>query len=132
MTSQKSGHEYLNGHLFMRKLDIFFSKVCHWFIFYLYRVFQRFRLTLRDDYFWVNFDHFWCEFCFWGSWGSIKDRLEPKNQTTITKFSLSKSVKRSVWTKSDQWIVTLNSNVSFLGQFWQLLKWETHLGLLGQ
>ena len=37
-----------------------------------------FRLTKRDDYFPVNFDHFWIKHHFWGSWGSTKNWLEPK------------------------------------------------------
>jgi len=33
-------------------------KVCHWF-----------RLTKWDDYYWVNFDHFWIEQYFWRQLG---------------------------------------------------------------
>jgi len=37
---------------------------------------------------------------FGGSWGSIENEFEPKNQTTVRKFSVPKSVKCSVLTKS--------------------------------
>ena len=43
------------------------SKILHFLIkliFDLYRVCPRFRLTKRDDYFWVNFDHCWSEYHF--------------------------------------------------------------------
>ena len=42
-----------------------------------YRVCRGFRLTKQDDYFRVNFDHFW-SVVFWGTWGSSKNWLEPK------------------------------------------------------
>ncbi len=40
---------------------------------------------------------------FWGSLGSCENRLEPKIETIISKFSLSKSVKRSVASDSAVW-----------------------------
>ena len=43
-----------------------------------YRVCHRFRLTNRNDYFGVNFDHFWIKQYFWGSLGSLENWLEPK------------------------------------------------------
>jgi len=54
-----------------------------------------FRLIMLHDYFWVSFEHFWSECLFWGSWGSIGIGNWPKSitKTTITKFSMSKSVK---------------------------------------
>jgi hypothetical protein len=47
----------------------------------IYRVCNRFRLTKREDYFWVNFDHFWIVQCFWRQGGgSIENLLEPKTE----------------------------------------------------
>jgi len=45
-----------------------------------YRVCHRIRLSKRDDYFWVNIDHFLIEQCFEGSWSSIENWLEPKTE----------------------------------------------------
>jgi len=46
------------------------NKVCHGF-----------RLTKRDDYFWVDFDHFWIERYFWRQLGQyIEYWLEPKTK----------------------------------------------------
>ena len=35
------------------------------------------RLSMRDYYFWVKFDHLWRKRNFWGSWGSSKMWLKP-------------------------------------------------------
>ena len=36
-----------------------------------------FRLTKRDDYFWVNFDHFWIKQYFWRQLGLYWNMVEP-------------------------------------------------------
>jgi len=55
-----------------------------------------FRSTNRDDYFQVNFDHFWIKQYFWRQLGQYWILIWDQNRTTIRKFSLPKSVKRSV------------------------------------
>jgi len=42
-----------------------------------------FRLTNRDDYFCVDFDHFWIKQYFGGSWGSTENWLEPKTKPPL-------------------------------------------------
>jgi len=63
-----------------------------------HRVCQGFRLTKRDIYFWVNFDHFWIEQYFWRQMGHYWRLARAGNRTTIGKFSLPKSVECSVVT----------------------------------
>jgi len=68
-----------------------------------YRVCHRFRLTNRDDYFRVDFDHFWIECRFLEAAGVVENiglSLKGLKQATIGKFSLSKSVKRSALIKA--------------------------------
>jgi len=50
-----------------------------------YRVCHEFKLTKRDDYFWVVFDHSWSKHHFWGNWGSIKNgsSLKPSNHFQV-------------------------------------------------
>jgi len=54
-----------------------------------------FRLTKRDDYFWVDSDHFWIDQYFWRQLGQYWKLARALKRTTIGKFSLPKSVKRS-------------------------------------
>jgi len=54
-----------------------------------------FRLKKRDDYFWVNFDHFWIEQYFCRKLGQYWKLTQAYKRTTIGKFSLPKFVKRS-------------------------------------
>jgi len=65
-------------------------------IFHFYRVCHGLRLMKQEDYFWVNFDHFWIEHYFWRLLGQYWKLSPAQNQTTIRKFSLPKSMKRSV------------------------------------
>jgi len=51
------------------------------------RVCPRFWFAKPDDYFCVNFDHFKIEHLFWGSWGSIKNLLEPKTKTPLENLA---------------------------------------------
>jgi len=46
--------------------------------------------------FWSILNTFESSSIFGGSWGSIENLLRPKIKTTMRKFSLPKSVKRSV------------------------------------
>jgi hypothetical protein len=48
------------------------------------------------DYFWVNFDHFWIKQYIKRQLGQYWKLARAKNRTTIGKFSLPKSVKRSI------------------------------------
>jgi len=50
-------------------------------IFVSYIVFHRFRLTKQNDYFWVNFDHFWIEQYFWRQLGQYWNWPEPKTNS---------------------------------------------------
>ncbi len=52
-----------------------------------YRVSHGFRLTKQDDYFWVDFDHFWSEHHFWGSWGSSENLLEPRIRPPLANLA---------------------------------------------
>jgi len=54
-----------------------------------------FRLRKREDYFWVDFDHFFNRAVFLEAAGAVLKIGLSLNQTTIGKFSLPKSVKRS-------------------------------------
>jgi hypothetical protein len=67
---------------------------------YRYRECHGFILTNRDDYFWVDFDHFWIEKYFARQlWGSIENWLEPKTETPSEKLAWPKSLKCSVVAK---------------------------------
>jgi len=59
-----------------------FYPVISWYFWGLrsYRVCHGFRLTKRNDYFWVDFDHFWIEHYFWRQLGIIDNLLEPKTK----------------------------------------------------
>ncbi len=43
----------------------------------------KFRLTKRDDHFWVNLNHFKSSSIFGGSWGIIAKWLEPKTKPPL-------------------------------------------------
>ncbi len=70
----------------------------HMYVFsvWCYRLCHGFRLTKRDDYFWVDFDHFWIKQYFWRQLGQYWNLTRALNWTTIGKFCLPKSAKRSV------------------------------------
>ncbi len=119
MTSSKS---YLNleqeilDRLNLNKSDkyhmicIFFDwKAFNLFLFYMQFFFMKnnfktyiacygLRLTKRDDYFLVTFDHFWRNCHFMKQLGQYKKLARAYNQTTKIKFNLSKFVKRPVST----------------------------------
>jgi len=78
---------YLHFHKQPRFGQIAFHTVCH-----------EVRLCIRDVYFWVAFDHLRSEWRFLRQLGKYWKVAwaRAQNQTTITKFTLSKSVKRSV------------------------------------
>ncbi len=59
-------------------------------------MFHRFRLTKQDDYFWVDFDHFWIEQYIWRQLRPYWKLAQAENRTTIGKFSLPKSVRHSL------------------------------------
>jgi len=61
-----------------------------------YRVCHGFRFTTRDDYFWVNFDHFWIERHFMRQLGQYWKSARAYEIQPATKLSLSKSVKLTV------------------------------------
>ncbi len=57
------------------------------------------RLTKQDYYFGVNFDHFWSECHFLGSYGSSKNKLKSQTPTIISKFNqvkVAQILKQSV------------------------------------
>ena len=63
------------------------------------KIYQRFRMPWekkQDAYFWINFDHFWSEIHSLRQLRLGQKLAWAQNQTTISKFSLSKTVKRSV------------------------------------
>ncbi len=61
-----------------------------------YRVCHEFRLTKRDDYFRVDFYHFWIKHYFWRRLGQYWKLAWALNRTTIWNLSLPKSMKRSI------------------------------------
>jgi len=61
-----------------------------------YRVCQGFRLTKRVAYFWVDFDPFWSMYHFLMQLGQYWKLVWAWGRTTIGKFNLHKSLKRSV------------------------------------
>ncbi len=70
-----------------------------WSVFFkcLQSVSRIFLLMKLDDYFWVNFEHLWIKPRFWSSCNNSENWLEPAiSQTTMNKFTLSKSVTRFV------------------------------------
>jgi len=67
-------------------------KRCTKVILHIYRVCHQFGLTKRVAY----FDLFWTEHCFWRQLRQYWRLAWAVNRTTIGKFSLPKSVKRSV------------------------------------
>ena len=50
-----------------------------------------FRLTKQDDYFWVNFDHFWSKYYFLRQLGQKWKSAEAYEFQILTKLSLPKS-----------------------------------------
>ena len=76
-----------------------------------------FKLMNQDDYFQVDFDHFWSKRHFWGSWGSSGNWLQPKTKPSLrilTNLSVSKSVILTA--------VVLKSS-TYLGQLALLRVW---------
>ena len=65
-----------------------------------YRVCHGFRLTKRDDYFQVNFDHFWSEHHFLRQLGQYWKSAWAYKIWTVTKLSLPKSVKLTVYSQT--------------------------------
>jgi hypothetical protein len=61
-----------------------------------YRVCHGFKLTNRDNYFWVDFDRFYIEPRFLRLLGEYLKLARALNRTTIRKFSLPKPVKCSI------------------------------------
>ena len=62
----------------------------------LYSVCHAFRLTKQDDYFWVNFDHFWSEHHFLRQLGQLWKSAWAYKLQILAKLSLPKSLKPSV------------------------------------
>ena len=61
-----------------------------------YSVCHGFRFTTQDDYFWVNFDHFWIQRHFIRQLGQYWKSAQAYEIRTATKLSLPKSVKLTV------------------------------------